>query len=337
MDRRSRIPVTVLTGYLGSGKTTLLNRLLRAPEAARAAVLINEFGEIGLDHLIVERVSGTTVLLRNGCICCSIRSDLKQGLQALIDGRSRSDVPEFDRILIETTGLADPVPLVQTIAADPMLRHQVELVGLVATVDALNGAAQLAAQPEAERQAATADRLVITKTDLAQPADVERLAAMLAAINPSADILRTPCEADLWDALLAGPNLDPARRIEEGRGQFQATAAEGHTAAIRSFVFHSRDAVDWSAFAVWLSLLVHRHGANVLRVKGLLNVRGARGPVLLNAVQNFIHPPVHLDAWPDDDVSSRLVFILQGIDAAAVETALEAFLDIDRQPARHSA
>jgi G3E family GTPase len=341
MRQFASIPVNVLTGYLGSGKTTLLKQLLQTGDASRTAVLINEFGEVSLDHLIVEQVSATTVVLQNGCVCCSIRSDLKAGLHALIDGSNRGDVPEFDMILIETTGLADPVPIVQTLVADPMLRHQVRLANLISTVDCMNGLLQLATQPEAGRQAATADRLVITKTDLAGDHDIERLHVALAAINPSASIVRAPIEKNLWNALLSEHAFDPARKSDEVRRwlgsvgaeirgrHFEAVSVDNHTASIKSFVFRTRKQMDWTAFAVWLSLLVHRHGAKVLRVKGLLAVAGARGPILLNAVQNFVHPPVHIDVWPDEDISSRLVFILQDLDTEAVRASLEEFLELN--------
>lgn len=347
MSRSSAIPVNVLTGYLGSGKTTLLNQLLAIGDASRTAILINEFGEVSLDHLIVEKVSGTTIVLQNGCVCCSIRSDLKAGLHTLIDGRSRGNIPPFDNVLIETTGLADPVPVVQTLVADPMLRHQVRLANLVSTVDGLNGLKQLASQPEAARQAATADVLVITKTDIASTAAVEQLRLALARLSPSAKIVRTPTTSDVWKVLRTNENFDPARKRDEVRGspapfwsrndshvRFEASPADHNIASIKSFVFRTRECIDWTAFAVWLSLLVHRHGTKVLRVKGLLDVTGARGPVLLNAVQNFIHPPEHLDCWPDEDVSSRLVFILQDLDPAAVRASLEEFLESGREPIR---
>lgn len=336
MTDGSRIPVTVLTGYLGSGKTTLLQRLLRGEAGRRCAVLINEFGEIGLDHLLVKPVNGNTVVLQNGCICCSVRSELRTSLRELLDSRDRGATPPFDRILIETSGLADPVPLVQTFVADPMLRHQLRLTDLVATVDAMNGAVQLETQPEAMRQAATADRLVITKTDICDARQMRRVERALKAINPTAPITRTPGEGDLRAALLGGDAFDPGSGDTEARSWF-GTAEEVHGAypeafsahhgqRVQSFVFRTRRRIDWTAFAVWLSLLVHRHGRNILRVKGLLDVPGASGPVSLNAVQHFIHPPVHLDGWPDEDRSSRLVFIVQDLSETAIRTSLDRML-----------
>lgn len=340
MSTVSPVPVVVLTGFLGSGKTTLLQRLLRTEDGRRAAVLINEFGEISLDHLMVKSVSGTTVVLQNGCVCCSVRSELRAALRELLDGRAKGEVPPFDRILIETTGLADPVPVVQTLTVDPMIRNQLRLANLVSTVDALNGFEQLNTQEEAMRQAATADRLIITKTDLSDERQVEKLRRALAQINPIAPISHTPGNNDLWRLLLGKNASDPqsgsgeapivshAAEMLQGGSRFEAqkSTASRHSASIVSFALRVRQPIDWSPFVVWLSLLVHRYGRNVLRIKGLLDVPGAKGPISLNAVQHFIHLPVHLDGWPDDDHSSRLVFIVQGLDEIAIRSSLANFL-----------
>jgi G3E family GTPase len=341
MTADNRIPVTVLSGYLGSGKTTLLRHLLEGEEGRRTAVLINEFGEVGLDHLIVRPVAGDAVILRNGCICCSVRSELREAVSSLVDGRQEDGVPRFDRIVIETTGLADPVPLVQTLVVDPMLRHQVTLAGLVATVDALNGLEQLATHSEASRQAAGADKLVITKVDLQDARPIARLRRALAAINPAAKIVLSPGLAPerLWEELMA-------RDADRAGGSHGFMRAEkvipedrdpAHDDGVHSFVVHA-DLVDWTAFAVWLSLLVHRHGRKVLRVKGLLNVPGSAGPIWLNAVQHFVHPPVHLDGWPDEDRSSRIVFIVQDLPESAIRASLDAMLlRADRELVRETA
>ena len=326
--------MTVLTGYLGSGKTTLLQRLLQAEGGAGTAVLINEFGEIGLDHLLVRPMAGAAVLLQNGCICCSVRSDLRSGLRGLIDARDKGEVPAFERVLVETTGLADPVPIVQTLTMDPMLRHHTRLANLVATVDGRNGLDQLAHQPEAVRQAATADRLVITKTDLAPAEEIAALRQRLAQLNPLAPIIDPHACGDLWGALLGSDAFDPLSKTAEVRHWL--AAADEHTHghadgvhrhdAVHSFVFRTAHSVDWAAFAVWLSALVHRHGGKVLRIKGLLNVEGSPGPVVLNAVQHFVHQPYHLTEWPDADMSSRLVFIVQGLGAQRIRGSLLQFL-----------
>lgn len=332
------LPVTVLTGFLGSGKTTLLRRLLKAEGGARVAVLINEFGEVGLDHLMVRNVTGNTVLLQNGCVCCSVRSELRSGLRELLNSRTRGEIPSFDRIVIETTGLADPVPLVQTLVVDPMLRNRLRLSSLVTTVDAMNGVKQIEEQEEAMRQAATADRLVITKVDLCADEQIERLEQALFGVNPAAPVIRLPGGDDLWERLLGGGTSHAGKPGSEMRSWFgcaeelpaQSSHANGrlsrHSPSIRSFVFRADRPIDWTPFAVWLSLLVHRHGRQILRVKGLLDVPGAGGPISLNVVQHFIHPPIHLDAWPDEDRSSRLVFIVQDLEEAAIRSSLKHFL-----------
>jgi G3E family GTPase len=331
----SRVPVTVLTGFLGSGKTTLLQRLLRAEGGQNVAVLINELGEIGLDHLLVKAVTETAVVLQNGCICCTIRSDLQRGLRDLIDGRSRGDVPPFDRILLETTGLADPFPIVQTVANDLMLRRQVRLANIVTTVDVLNGADQLDSHDESRRQAVIADRLVLTKTDLVPAERATALHSRLSALNPTAIVYDAQVETSLWDVLLGSDSFDETTRTSETRRWLRCLpaidAAEDvvrsrHEEDIHTFSIRVERPIDWTVFGVWLSALVHRHGAKILRIKGLLDVPDANGPVVLNTVQRHIHPPFHLDAWPDQDRASRLVFIVKGLDPDNIRRSLDGVL-----------
>lgn len=335
----TRLPVTVLTGFLGSGKTTLLQRLLAEEGGRGAAVLINEFGAVGLDHLLVRPMAMPAVVLQNGCICCSVRSDLRNGLRDLIDARGRGEIPSFDRILVETTGLADPVPIVQTLTADAMLRHQLRLANLVTTVDVLHGDGQIGRHREALRQAALADRLVLTKTDLAAKADVDAVRTRFAAVNPAAPVIDTHDCANLWEALLAADATGPGAMEEEARLWLSRVPPEAAPVfeflpepqvdphAMRSFAVSIAGEVDWTAFAVWLSAMVHRHGSRILRIKGLLNVPDWPGPVLLNAVQKFIHPPQHLSSWPGGDRSSRLVFIVEGLDPEAVRLSLLRFIE----------
>ena len=346
MKARPGIPVTVLTGFLGSGKTTLLQRLLNSEGGARSAVLINEFGEIGLDHLLVRPLAGPAKVLQNGCICCTVRSDLREGLRDLIDARDRGDAAPFERILVETTGLADPVPILQSLTADPMLRHQLRLANLISTVDGRAGLAQMESHPEAQRQAVFADRLVITKGDLCDASGISALSSRLQSLNPTASVIDARACNNLWSALLDVDAFDSGNKSPDGGNWFAgcpSAGAEGqqgseggrsrHDQTIRSFAMRITRRVDWSAFAVWLSAMVHRHGNRILRVKGLLDVERSPGPVLLNVVQNFVHLPVHLDRWPDADRSSRLVFIVQGLEPAALRRSLEEFLE-DAAPGR---
>lgn len=342
----TRFPVAVLTGFLGSGKTTLLRRLLTDPGMSKAAVLINEFGEIGLDHLFVKSVAEGAVVLQNGCICCTLRTDLQQGLRDLIDSRGRGGFPDFDRVVIETTGLADPAPIAQTLLIDPMLRHQVRLANIITTVDGMHAVAQLGQHTEALRQVAVADRLVITKTDLVSPEQFRALARELLRLNTTARIFDVHSHDFDGSSLLFQGVADPATKLAEVRHWVEAASAADHdhshdgsedahehehlgrlhSSDIASFSLRIEEEIDWAAFGVWLTSLLHRHGTEVLRVKGLLNVSDALGPVVLNGVQHVIHPPVHLEEWPGDDRASRLVFVVQGIAPDKLRRSLATFL-----------
>ena len=327
-----RTPVNVLTGFLGAGKTTLLRQLLQSPQFADCAVLINEFGEVGLDHHLIERVEGDVVLMKSGCICCTVRGDIAKGIRDLLARRDAGTLAGFRRLIIETTGLADPVPVLATILHDPVLQHQVRTGHVLTVVDAVHGLQQLAAEPESRRQVAIADRLIISKTDLPQGAEAAAsLHAALAALNPGA--LRVDLHAAPWSPdLLLGPDaFNPQDKSDEVVRWLQAAAnrryfpvhsgAQATQRDISSFVIRLPQALDWSVFCLWLSLLVHRHGDSILRIKGILNVAGARAPVAVHVVQRLIHPPEHLEntaAWND----SVLVLIVKGLDADAVRLSL---------------
>ena len=328
-------PVHVLTGFLGSGKTTLLSRLLRDPDLADTAVLINEFGEIGLDHHLLERIDETMVLLTSGCLCCTVRGELSDAIKRLLSQRERGLVPAFRRLVIETTGLADPLPVLSTLAADPVLRHHVRVGSVITTVDAVNGTDQLRRQPESLNQAAVADTLVLTKTDLAGEAAIAAVLETLGALNPDARLLRA-AEDDLGAAHLLADHPAPVRSgwnrmrcqpVNEGPGAAddRPEATAGHTLSVEAFWLEIDQPLDWTGFAVWLSMLLHRHGGSVLRVKGILNVEGSPTPVAIHGVQQLVHAPRHLDAWPDGDRRSRIVFIVRGLDPALVRRSLRAF------------
>jgi len=332
------IPVNVITGFLGGGKTTLLNRLLRSPRLARTAVLVNEFGEVGLDHLLLETVDAETVILQSGCVCCTIRGDLADAIRKLFSRRERGLVPRFDRLAIETTGLADPAPIVSTLLAEPVIRHHFRLGNVIATVDAVNGALHLAHNPESVKQVAVADRIVLTKTDLAEKARIAELKAALARLNPTAPILDAATDPLAPDDLIAADVYDPARKTAEvqrwlDEEAHRAAAAAGHHGhdpnrhdrGIRAFCLTFEQPLDWTAFGIWLTMLLHAHGERVLRVKGILNVPGLATPVVIHGVQHVIHPPAHLEAWPDAERRSRIVFIVRDLDPAAIERSLAAF------------
>jgi G3E family GTPase len=321
-------PVTLITGFLGSGKTTLLQRLLLDPALSDTAVLINEFGEIGLDHHLLERVDETMVMLQSGCVCCTIRGELSAAIKDLHSRRERGLLPPFRRLVIESTGLADPFPILSTVRSDPVLRHHFCLGNVITTVDAVNGARQLDTQPESIKQIALADRLVLTKTDLATAKAADRLTQRLRHINPGAALWRS-VEDDLdADALLSADG--------DGVGRWQPTDHNRHTPDdhhrhaddIRTLALSFDEPVDWTRFGIWLTMLLHRHGEALLRVKGILNVAGTDTPVAVHGVQHLVHPPRHLTAWPDGDRRSRLVFITRGLDPAVLERSFRAFSSV---------
>jgi G3E family GTPase len=306
-----KTPVVLLTGFLGSGKTTLLRHLLSHPGFGETAVIVNELGEVAIDHHLLRRVDERTVVLGNGCVCCSLRGDLADELRDLLGRRDRREIPAFRRVVLETTGVADPAPIVYTLLSEPVVKHHFELEHVIATVDAVQGLQA----PESLRQAAAADRLVVTKTDLASPWILGR---RLGVLNPTAKIVEASFGEVEPNALFGGEE----RRLREVPPTEEAHAEHDGVQA-HCLVFEEQ--LDWTAFGVWLTMLLAARGADVLRVKGLLDV-GTKGPLLLNGVQHVVHPPEHLDRWPDDDHRSRIVFIGRDLDRRALEDSLAAFM-----------
>ncbi len=329
-------PVTLLTGFLGSGKTTLLQRLLADPSLADTAVLINEFGEVGLDHHLLQRIDDNTVLLQSGCVCCTIRGELSDAMRDLHSRRSRGDIPPFRRLAIETTGLADPFPVLTTLHADPVLKHHFRVAGVITTVDAVNGSAQMLRYAESVKQAAVADRLVITKTDLADPEQTWKLLSTLKQINPAARILYAASPNLDSAALLAATPFDAGAHGDMVREWFhEAGHAHHHDHAghdpnrhgnIHAFALTFDRPLDWTVFGIWLTMLLNRHGEQVLRVKGILDVGGGSPPVAIHGVQHLVHPPVHMQDWPDAARASRIVFIVNGLQRADIEASLAGFM-----------
>lgn len=357
------LPVTVLTGFLGSGKTTLLNALLPQPALSNTAVLINEFGEIGLDHHLVAQADDDIVVLQSGCVCCTVRSDMITALRDLYLRRVRGDIPEFDRVVIETTGLADPAPILHTLLTDPLLSARYRMDGVVTTIDTVNALSQLDHFNEPVKQAALADRLILTKTDLAGPERTAQVQARLRALNPAA-----PQIIALHGGLDAATLLDCGLFSVQGKhpdaeGWLKAEAYASHDhshhhdhtctpacdhddhhhdhhhdhgddaqrhAGISTFCLTFDTPVEWSRFIEAVEMLVTTQGDRLLRLKGILDVIGQDVPVAIHGVHHLFHPPAPLPDWGTLPRQSRMVFITHGLEAEAVQGL---FSDVLQLPA----
>ncbi|WP_018989427.1 CobW family GTP-binding protein [Aromatoleum toluclasticum] len=348
-----RIPVTLLTGFLGAGKTTLLNHLLRDPAMSRAAVLINEFGEVAVDHHLVDKVDETLIVLDSGCVCCSVQGDLVKALKNLFMRALRREIPGLERVLVETTGLADPAPVIYTLMQEPFIAERYRCDGVITAVDATHGQGQLDRHREAVRQVAMADRLLLTKCDLAGEDERAALATRLATLNPGAqqvEVFRgeVPAAAvsgcGLYDP--AGKIPDVARWLGDERVRAQAAAAPAwrkpgakpaavaghetrHDEQVTSYVLRFDEPLDWLGFSDGLGLILQVYGARILRIKGLLNVAGDPLPRVVQCVQHVAYPTGSLSAWPDgppyDDRRSRLVFIVRDLAREEVVSILSSF------------
>ena len=343
------LPVAILTGFLGAGKTTLLNFLLKDPFLADAAVIINEFGDVGIDHLLVESASDNIVEMASGCLCCTIRGDLIDTMHDLLARRDQGEIKSFDRIVIETTGLADPAPVLHSVMSEPTLLARCHLEGVITVVDAANGMATLDAHAEAVKQVAVADRIVLAKVDLLSGREGEdmlfAIIARLRKLNPAARLLTTHRNEANAERLFTMGLFDATKKTPDVRNWLAAEAYETgekrhrhnghrhndvsrHDDHIRSFSFTEERAISPAGLELFLELLKSYHGANLLRLKGIVKVADdpAR-PVVLHGVQHVFHPPVRLARWPDGDERTRLVFIVKDIEKAAIEDLFRAFTD----------
>ena len=334
MNTTGPIAVSVVTGFLGSGKTTLLNRLLKEPGLRDTAVIVNEFGDVGIDHLLVEQSSDGVIELSDGCLCCTVRGELVETLADLIDRLQTGRIAALRRVIVETTGLADPAPVLHTIMGHPVLMRKYSLDGVVVTVDAVNGMATLDRHPEAVKQAAVADRIVLTKTDLADAAEIDVLKVRLKRLNPGADQL-SAAEGNADTAHLLNCGLyDPATKTADVAGWLRDAAYESahhhhahdvnrHDAHIRSFSLIEDTAIDPSALEMFIDLLRSNQSRNLLRMKGIVRLTDdPERPVVLHGVQEIFHPPARLPAWPDDDRRSRLVMITRDMDPGLRQAAV---------------
>jgi G3E family GTPase len=328
------IHVSVITGFLGSGKTTLLRHLLRDPAMGRTAVIMNEFGEVGLDHELIESSDEQFVQLTTGCLCCKIRSDLVETLSDLAVRRAAGTIPAFDRVVVETTGLADPAPILQALMTDRDLAEIYTLGTVVTTADAVNGVATLDRHGQSTRQAAVADRIVVTKTDLPE-ADPATLGERLVALNPGATIL-TAVHGAIGADTLFDVGVDQSA-VRQGavdawvaadaigrRRRYLPVQGHEHDASITSFCLVREAPVSAVALALFLEALADNCGTDLLRVKGIVHVaERPQGPAVIHGVQHVFHPPQWLDHWPSDDRRTRIVFIVQGVPEAWVRSLLE--------------
>jgi len=318
--RGARIPVTIVTGFLGAGKTTLIRELLATPAGANTALVINEYGEVGIDHTLLRASSDATVLIGNGCVCCAVRTDLQESLRALFADRARGAVPSFERVVIETSGLADPGPVLQTFASDRALGEVFHLQALVTVIDAPGGAGNLEHMPEARQQVALADRIVLTKTDRTDNAALALLTARIRELTAAP--LATAAQGVIAPAFLLDEGLDLAVQPAEH------DHAHAHSHGIDSFALFFDAPLPWPVFEQAMAVLTALRGPDLLRVKGLVAVSGVQGPVVVQAVQHVAHRPVELEDWPDDDRRSRLVFITRNLARDAVEQLFRAVAEI---------
>ena len=310
---QGRLPIVLIGGFLGSGKTTLLRQRYARGSDPRTAIIINEFGAVGIDHLMVERSGTSPVLISGGCACCDRLADLIAALRELVEDH-QSGVRELDRVVIETSGLADPAPIVASVAEDPMLRHHCYVEGVSVTVDAVNGTADVEVQPEARKQVAVADEIIITKPDLVTPEALDSLASDLQRLSPAAPVsvaVNGVVEpSPRWPALADQPAQDLDRL--EHPGNVSATSVS------------TEDPLDWIAFSAWLSMLLGARGEDVLRVKGIVNIAGS-GAVALNGVQRVLHPPEHLGNSVERGFPTNLVFVTRGVEPGLIQRSMNTF------------
>lgn len=316
--RGARIPIILVTGFLGAGKTTLIQKILQSPQGASTAVIVNEFGDVGIDNAILRSANENIVLLGNGCLCCSMRSDLEETLAELLAQAATGAVPSFDRIIVETSGLADPGPILQTFVADRGIGREFHLETVITVVDALSIENNLDRMPEAERQVVMADRLLVSKTDLVEADTVARVKQLLSKRNPSAEICSMPAAQLDLGALIQAP--------AHPRADIPGPAR--HSDGIGCFTIFMDEPIHWPVFTHVLDVLIDLRGSDLLRVKGLLATREHKGPLVVHAVQHVMHPPVELLAWPDDDRRSRLVFIARNLVREQVYALFQSIQDI---------
>ena len=332
LDTKDQIPINIVTGFLGSGKTTVLNQLLSSPDLADTAVLVNEFGEIGIDHLLVKSIDDDIFLLESGCICCSVRDDFSASLLRLHDRRAQGSAPPFQRVLLETTGIADPIAISELALSDKEIVQRYFCRKIVTVVDAVYGQSNLDKHIEAVKQVSVADHIIVSKTDLCAQPQLDGIEERLRQLNPLAPQSHS--------------GLDPADpNILRGEGGGKAPGWEGkqlprqnkreqdalsspHDHRFATFSLRWPEAVAWDDFVAWLEAVLIARGDSIHRVKGLLNVAGESRPWVIQGVQHSFHAPQKLDGWPSGETTTRLVFITSDFSKRAILNSLEGILDV---------
>ena len=337
------IPVSLLTGFLGSGKTTLLNKILSSPNMEETAVLINEYGDISIDHLLVEKIDENVVLLEGGCVCCSVRGDLSTAMRDLLVRRADGTIPPFRRLIIETTGLADPAPVIHTLITDPVAAGRYRLDGIITTVDGVLGWDTLDRFDESLKQVAVADRIIITKTDIADKQYIANLKKRLSALNPGATHI-TPTNgkiniSNLFNAgLFDGDttphpqkwlSIDAVKNAEHSRNnnhRHRHGHKHGKDSDIYAFSITNDKPIKWEAFTEWLDMLLTTQGDKILRMKGVLDIEGQEKPIAVHGVQHVFYPPQQLDKWADGARLSQMVMITKNLGEKIIRETFDRFV-----------
>lgn len=324
----NRYPITVVTGFLGSGKTTLLSNVLKNDRYQNTAVIINEYGEAGLDHRLIRRIEEQTRLLNGGCVCCNMRDDLINELKTLLNEKETRQM-DMERVVIETTGLADPAPILFSILMDPILTNRFYIDSVVCCLDAVNGELHLDKHPESVKQIISADTIIVTKTDIVNNETLATLHQKLSSLNPAAKVYDTSHGIIDADIVFSSGQTELEQKMERINTlqNSEIVLPKTHDNGIHSMSILFYEPLDWTAFGLWMSMLLYTHGEKIMRIKGMIDV-GDNGPIVINGVQHIIHPPHHLNDWHNEDKNSQIVFIMNDIEPQQILDSLTAFQHI---------
>ena len=342
MNQINQIPVTLITGFLGSGKTTLLSSILKKKEMQKTAVIINEFGEIGLDHALIEHTDENIVELQSGCICCTIQGDLNKTLIDLFDKMMNGKVSSFNRILIETTGLANPVPIIHTLMSSIELIRIYSLDGVITVVDSINGEKTLDLHEESLKQLALAEKIILSKTDIVDKDEINSLIYRIKEINPVSQIVFSKFGNIPLEEIFGLGAYDPYKKSEDVKKWLAAEKYKDkkhhhhhdvnrHSENIRAFSMMSEKPVNMIAFSFFRDMITAALGANLLRMKGIINIAGEEHPAVIHGVQHIFHPVQWLETWPDNDRRTKLVFITQNIKKEQIEDFFRPLMGLDKE------